>query len=271
VDGDVLYVMLLEAHDSHVPSCGDDGRPVPGRGIMESSRQLRVVRVTAASVEDVHILWTWRDSWPDVSPRPRPVYDAVAGSVFVTFYGDLVGTWHRVSAGAGGVLQELRVTRVARSGTTETVREGPWYDRDTLHALLDGIVEPRLYLSDGSVIEAIDLASAETKWIKEAPGTPFFAYDRDPQDGLKRIARFDPDRGLLADVDDNGDVIRTRPASITEPRAIVYGNGILHGTDPSSRAFVEIAFPNDAGSVWAAWFDVDPIYDAVARRLAGLD
>jgi hypothetical protein len=102
------------------------------------------------------------------------VYDAVAGSVFVTFYGDLVGTWHRVSAGAGGVLQELRVTRVARSGTTETVREGPWYDRDTLHALLDGIVEPRLYLSDGSVIEAIDLASAETKWIKEAPGTPFF-------------------------------------------------------------------------------------------------
>ena len=268
--GTEVYLMLLEAHDSRVSSC-DRGRTVAAGGAIESSRTLRVVRISMTGIENVHTLWTWGDTWHDGLSRARLRYDAVPGPLFINPGGQLLATWHGVSAGPGGLGKELHVARVAGSVTNEVVREAVREGRDrTFRVLFDAFDAPKLYLSDGQSVEAIDLTSGQTKWRAEVSGAPFVAFDESVPPALGRIAVCDSVRGLLIHIDDRGRVTRTTSARIAEPRVIIQTNGLLHGIDPASGAFAQVAFPDDNESGWYAWVDLNPSYEDVRARLANL-
>jgi hypothetical protein len=264
---DQVLALLLETHDSHLATCRNGAR-VTGSGVVESSRTLSVIRVSPTGIEKVLTLWSWSNSWTDAGPPTRPLEDAIPGQVYITMDGHLVAFWLRTVSSGNQLTKELDLTRIKGSERVNVFRNAAPEGHDRpLRMLLDAFDIPQAYISNGSSLEAIDLGQGEALWKMDVSGVPYSAYGYTGDGGVMLI---DPGKELMQ-VSHTGEIIRRTPARLIEPQTIIANNEILHGIDPVSKAFIQIADPvplPDSG--WYVSIDIRPDYTGVLRRLKQL-
>jgi len=260
-----IYAELLIVHDTWTRAC-ERGRPVPGRGRFAVSRELRLVRFTRKGIATVRTLWRSEAEGPDTVERLRALDDVAPGPVVELKSGQLVALWTRVNTDANGRLSgRLTLTRLAGGEVaTEVVRPGvvaqtnrPW------RVLFDAPDTTRVYVADGSTLQAINLDAGTTIWTMDTAALPFEAVE------TNTVVAADPVRNQVMEINYRGTVLLTFPARVVDPRTVAGGPAALHGADSQSHAIVEVQQRPYVESGWSTMLDIDTSFAEVRRRFAG--
>jgi hypothetical protein len=263
--GGAIYAEMLIVHDSWNRVC-ERGRPVPGRGRFKISRELQLVRLTRKGLTTVRTLWRAEAEGPDTLDRLRALDDVVPGPVAELKSGELVALRTHVSVDAGGRLSErLNVARLSTRG--EVVKEvtrgvvaranAPW------RVLVDAPDTARVYVGDGTTLQAIDLAAGTLAWSMDSAALPFEAIE------TNTVVANDPARNQVLEISFRGTLLRTFPARVEDARTLSGGQSVFHGVEPQTRAIVEVQQPPYLETGWSTIFDLPTSFVEVRRRFAG--
>jgi len=257
-----VYAELLQVHDSWTRAC-ERGRAMPGRGRFKVSRELQLVRLTKNGIEFVRTLWRTDAQGVDSPERMRAVEDVEPGPVMRTRSGELIALWTHLNVASNTLVGQVQVGRVVRGVVANVVSAGN-FRASTRHlrVLLDGYNTPWLYLADGSVLQAIDVAAGKTVWSTATAALPFEAIDD------RGIVVEDGARGQMGELNVRGAFVRTFPGAIADARVVIQGNGVVHGVDPRTHAAVEVQEPQYVESGWSVALDLESQYEDARRRFA---
>jgi hypothetical protein len=114
--------------------------------------------------------------------------------------------------------------------------------------LVDAYESPWVYLSDGVMLQAIDLLQRERRWQRRTSAVPFEAVDE------HHVVVSDPMNRRVTELDDHGNAVLVMSATVQHARIVVQGNGIFHGFDPVTRSVVEVTEPAYVESGWFSSF-----------------
>lgn len=261
-----VYAEMLIVHDTWTRVC-EKGRPVLGRGRFKISRELQLVRLTRKGLTAIRTLWRSDAEGPDTLERLRALEDVAPGPVAELKSGELVALRTHVNLDAGGRLSgRLSVARLARGEVVkEVVRSAavarantPW------RVLIDAPDTSRVYVGDGSTLQAIDLTAGTTVWSLDSAALPFAAVE------TNTVVANDPVRNQVMEINFRGTVLRTFPARVEDARIVAGAVAIFHGVEPQTHAIVEVQQPPYVESSWSTVLDVDTSFDEVRRRFANL-
>ena len=256
------YVEIVEAHDRWKPRC-EQGAQLVGRGNLVISRTLKIVRVTPTGAEPVCSLWHSETEGPDGPDRLKSLEEVAPGPTAITREQQIVAFWTHVDVEPDGLTGQLHVSLIADGTVLNDVARVATFGRAsrTWRVLLDAYESPWVHLSDGTTLEAIDLAENKSQWKIRTAAVPYEAVDG------RHIVVDDVARRQLLGVDATGFVEMTVAASVTDPRIISQGQGALHGVDPITHSVVEVREPDFVESGWFSTFAVEESFTGVRRRL----
>jgi hypothetical protein len=261
--GGGIYAQMLIVHDTWTRTC-QRGRPVPGRGRFKISRELQLVRLARKGLTVIRTLWRSDIEGPDTVERLRAVEDVAPGPVVELKSGELIAMRTHLNLDAGGRLSgRLTVTRLARGEIVrEVVRPAVARGKKSWRVLIDAPDTVRLYLGDGTTLQAADLDSGAALWSMDTAATPFEAVE------TNTVIAGDPVRNQVMEINFRGALLRTFPTRVDEPRIVAGGIGVFYGVDSQTRAIVEVQQPPYVETGWSTLVDIGTSFDEARRRFA---